>query len=219
MIKAYIDPASSRQFKKLLGEYEKKAGVKIEDAIVDLSFSTGRRLANTVPPFGLSKKTGDAFQGSIAAQVQRAWEGNRLGIYQGSTMEQVHKNARNSRGVVPKRLFRKGQWTGQEIPVAEREAYIRKMQHHAGRAKAGWIAAAEFAKRGKKLSGIPRWIREDVSSYGEAKTKRKGLSTEVDLKNKVRYVEGLQKTSMINKAIADGYRNGIRRMQRIISKL
>jgi hypothetical protein len=61
MVKMELDRRSLAQFKRTLKDYEKKTGIAIEDAVIEMAKSTGRRLAHTVPPYGLSSAVGKKF--------------------------------------------------------------------------------------------------------------------------------------------------------------
>ena len=227
MISASMDRGSVREFKRLLREYEKKTRTGIEEGIIEMSRSTARRLAHTVPPYGLTAKVGAKFMDSIGNQVDYAWYGASKGAFPSSSMEEAHAAARNRRGQVRMRKFRKFDGVNDNITVGEKEAYKRKKKKNAGIAKAGWIAAGELAisklsltKRGKtkKISGIPKWIRRHVSaSTGVSKTERKGMSTTVSLTNKVDYIQRLHKQSEQAKAIEQGRKNGIARLNHILN--
>jgi hypothetical protein len=226
MISASMDRGSVREFKRLLREYERKTGDAIEEGIIDMAKSTSRRLAHTVPPYGLSAPIGKKFEESISAQIDRAWYGANVGAYSGGSMEAVHAEARNKNGSVPKRKFRSFQKFDMRISVSEKEQYKRKKLRNAGIAKAGWVAAGEstigklsLTKSGKvkQLSGIAKWIRRHVKSkLGASKITRKGMSTTVDLTNRVDYIQRLHKQSEQDRAIEQGRRNGIARLRHIL---
>lgn len=222
MIKTELDRNALREFKRALKDYEKKTGISIEEGIVDMARSTSRRLAFTVAPFGLSSATGAKFMESIGNQVDYAWEGSKRGVYPSSSIEAAHQAARNNRGVVRMRKFRGKPVTNNNITVAQKEIYKRKVIKRAGMAKAAYIAAGELtiAKSGKfpKITGIPKWIREDVKSrLAASQTDRRGLSTSVFLTNKIDYIQKLHKPSQVAKAIKQGYNNAIKRMNHIVT--
>ncbi len=223
MISASLDSKSVREFKKALKDYQKATGLAIEEGVVEMSRSAAKRLASTVPPFGLSSAIGKKFMESLSNQVDYAWQGSKRDVYPSSSMEAAHQAARNSRGTVPMRKFRRKKITNENISVAAKEIYKRKVLKKAGMAKAAYIAAGEMTivKGGKngKISGIPKWIREDVkSSLADSKTKRNGMSTEVALTNKVNYISKLHKSSQVDKALKQGRANAVKRMQKIIEK-
>lgn len=226
MITASMDKASVREFKRALREYEKKMGVSIEDGVIEMAQSTCRRLAHTVPPFGLSSAVGRKFMDSIGAQVDRAWYGANVGAYKGGSMEAVHAEARNARGVVPKRQFRGFKKFTPRISVAEKEIYKRKAIKRAGIAKAAYLAAAQKIKalqsnkKGKPasiLSGVAKWVKEDIKSkLGASDTKRDGMSTTVAVTNLVDYIQKIHTGSQVEKALEQGRKNGTKRMRHIL---
>lgn len=227
MITTELDRQSMAEFKRALAQYEKKTGISIEDAIIEMAKSTGRRLAHTVPPYGLSPQVGRKFMESIGNQVDYAWFGSTRGVFPSNSMEAAHKAARNSRGQVVMRKLKETSERNNNISVADKEIYKRKIMRNAGIAKAGWVAAAEKSISGqsmtasgsiKKLSGIAKWIRRHVKDrLGEARITRRGISSSVDLTNNVSYISGLHKKSEIAKAIKQGYNNAIRRVNHIIN--
>jgi hypothetical protein len=226
MISASMDKGSVREFKRLLKEYAKKTGDSIEEGIIEMAKSTARRLAHTVPPYGTSSEIGKKFEESIGAQIDYAWYGASRGAFPSSSMEAAHAAARNNRGVVRMRKFRRFKDINENISVGQKEAYKRKKIKNAGIAKAGWVMAGEstigklsMTKGGKvkKLSGIGKWIRRHLkSNLGESRIKRDGMSTTVSLTNKVSYISRLHKQSEQDRAIEQGRRNGIARMNHIL---
>jgi hypothetical protein len=226
MISASMDKGSVREFKRLLKEYANKTGDSIEEGIIEMAKSTARRLAHTVPPYGTSPEIGKKFEESIGNQIDYAWYGASRGAFPSSSMEAAHAAARNSRGVVRMRKFRRFKEMNESISVGQKEAYKRNKVKNAGIAKAGWVAAGESTigklsrtKKGniKKLSGIGKWIRRHVKTkLGESKIKRDGMSTTVALTNKVSYIARLHKQSEQDRAIEQGRRNGIARMKHIL---
>lgn len=229
MVKVEIDQRSVRDFKKLLKQFERATGTAVEEGIIDMAKSTSRRLAHTVQPYGTSSNVGQKFTESVEAQIDRAWYGANVGAFNSSSMAAAHKDARNSKGVVPKRRFRTFKKFEMKISVSEKEQYKRQKVKNVGIAKAGWVAAGESTisilsktKSGKQkiLSGIAKWIRRHVkSSLGSSKTTRKGISTTVDLTNKVSYISKLQSQSDQNTAINQGRRNGIARIRHILNRI
>lgn len=221
-----MDRGSVREFKRLLREYEKKTGVAIEEGVIELAKSTSRRLAHTVPPYGLTQAVGKKFEESIASQIDRAWYGANVGAFKGATMGDAHAEARNKNGSVPKRKFRSFKKFDMRISVSEKEQYKRKKVRNAGIAKAGWVVAGEstiskssLTKTGKikKLSGIAKWISRHLKSkLGFSKITRNGMSTTVDLTNNVSYISRLHKQPDQDKAVEQGRKMGIRRMKHIL---
>jgi hypothetical protein len=226
MITASMDKASVREFKRALSEYEKKTGISIEDGVIEMAQSTCRRLAHTVPPFGLSSAVGKKFMESIGKQVDYAWAGSKRDVYPSSSMEAAHQAARNNGGTVRMRKFRGKKVTNENISVAAKEIYKRKAMKRAGIAKAAYLAAAQKIKalqsnkRGRPaniLSGVAKWVKEDVKAkLGESDTKRDGISTTVSVTNMVDYIQKIHKSSQVEKAIEQGRRNGTKRMRHIL---
>lgn len=217
MIRISIDPESRRAFRKMLKDYEKKTGTNTEDATIELARACGRQLAQKIPPFGLSASVGKKFEGSIAKQVDRAVKAGNVSAVSGSTAEQVHRNARDHRGQVPKGLRTKGRRKANPIPVGEKERLIKKKKEAAGTAKGAWIAAAT-ALTGKAISGVAKWISRHRKG-GRSSILRKGLNTEITLTNELPYIERLQTPAMVKAALRDGYRNALRRIEKIIQKV
>lgn len=221
-----MDKASVREFKRALREYEKKMGVSIEDGVIEMAQSTCRRLAHTVPPYGLSSAVGKKFMESISKQVDYAWQGSRRGVFPSSSMEAAHAAARNKNGQVRMRKFRQKKEVNENISVGEKDAYRRKVVKRAGIAKAAYLAAAQQIKalqsnkKGKKanfLSGVAKWVREDIKSkLGASDTKRDGMSTTVSVTNLVDYIQRLHKSSQVDKAIEQGRKNGTKRIRHIL---
>jgi len=219
MVKVELDKASKRDMERTLKEFSRLTGKGVEQGVREISKSSARRLAGTVQPYGLTEAKGRKFMQSIGAQIDRAWYGTNIGAFPAtSSMAHAHQNARNSRGVVPQRQFRKERgkkWLGL-ISVGEKEAYKRKQIKKAGRAKAAWIAAGEAMGVGK-ITGIAKWIREDVNpSHSMARLIGKGLKSEAVLTNETPYIRPLQKDSQVASALRDGLKNGYKRMQHII---
>lgn len=226
MISASMDRGSVREFKRLLREYEKRTGNGIEEGIIEMAKSTARRLAHTVPPYGTSAAVGKKFEESIGNQIDYAWYGASRGAFPSNSMESAHAAARNKNGVVRMRKFRRFRDINEDISVGEKEAYKRKKIKNAGIAKAGWVVAGEktisnigLTANGKvkMLSGIAKWIRRHVKSkLGSSVVTRRGMSTTVDLTNNVDYIQRLHKASEQAKAIEQGRKNGIARLNHIL---
>lgn len=226
MITASMDKASVREFKRALREYEKKMGVSIEDGVIEMAQSTCRRLAHTVPPFGLSSAVGKKFMDNIGKQVDWAWLASKRNLVPSSSMEAAHKAARNSRGVVRMRKLKGIKETNNNITVADKEIYKRRVVKRAGIAKAAYLAAAQKIKalqsnkKGKPasiLSGVAKWVKEDVKSkIGESDTKRDGMSTTVAVTNLVDYIQKIHTGSQVDKALEQGRRNGTKRLRHIL---
>jgi hypothetical protein len=226
MITASMDRASVREFKRALREYEKKTGVSIEDGVIEMAQSTCRRLAHTVPPFGLSSAVGKKFMENIGKQVDYAWAGSKRDVYPSSSMQAAHQAARNNRGVVRMKKFRGKPVTNENISVAQKEIYKRKAMKRAGIAKAAYLAAAQAIKslqsnrKGKPasiLSGVAKWVKEDIKArLGKSDTKRNGMSTTVSVTNLVDYIQKIHSGAQVDKALEQGRRNGTKRMRHIL---
>ena len=226
MITASMDKGSVREFKRALREYEKKMGVSIEDGVIEMAQSTCRRLAHTVPPYGLSSAVGKKFTDNIGKQVDYAWAGSKRGVFPASSMASAHQAARNSSGVVRMKKFRGKPVINDIISVAEKEIYKRKVVRRAGIAKAAYLAAAQKIKamrsgsKGKPaaiLSGVAKWVKEDVNAkLGSADTKRDGMGTIVSVTNLVDYIQKLHKSSQVDKALEQGRKNGTKRIRHIL---
>lgn len=219
MIRVSIDPSSSRIFRKVVTDFEKKVGRGVEESVVEvLGKSSGRQLAHKVPPWGLSAQAGKKFEGSVAKQANRAVNAANVGAVRGSTAEQAHASARDGRGQVPKGLRTRGKRVPHPIPVGEKERLIDKKQAAAGLAKGAWIAAANSLP-GKALSGIPRWISRHAGKNGSSNVTRKGISSEVELRNELGYIQRLQSGVMVKAALKMAYQNSLRQMERILNKI
>ena len=229
MIRMEIDLRTRREFVKAVKEFEKATGTSIEEGVIEMAKSTARQLAHTVQPYGTNKAKGDKFMENIGKQIDYAWMGSIRGAYPSSSMAEAHAAARNHRGVVRMRKFRRFKEWNENISVGQKEAYKRQKVKNAGIAKAGWITAGEstistmsMTKKGKVkiLSGIAQWIRRHIGpKVGSSKIERRGINTSVELTNKVSYIDKLQTKSEQNKAIVVGLRNGTKRLQHILKRL
>lgn len=222
-VKIEIDRASRRKMEETLEEFARVTGKTVEDGIDDIARSVGRKLADRVQPWGLTAAKGDKFKQSIGHQVDRAWIGTNLGAFPASReMEPAHKRARNGsrRGQVAQQIFRreKGKPWLKLISIEEREAYKKKAEGKAGRAKWAWIEAANDIG-GKKLSGIPEWIsRHSGSGYGSASKTGKGLNYTVTLHNRTPYMQRILPERTVAVTVVTGMKNGFTRIQKIIEK-
>jgi hypothetical protein len=219
MVKVELDKASKRQMEATLKEFSRLTGKGVEEGVREISKSSARRLAATVQPYGLTEAKGAKFMKSIGIQIDQAWYGTNMGAFPATNdMAKAHQNARNARGVVPKRQFRKekGKKWLNLISVGQKEAYKRKQIKKAGRAKAAWIAAGEAMGVGK-ITGIAKWIREDVSGgYAKSNMAGKGLKAEAVLTNETPYIRPLQTDRQVSSALAGGLKNGYKRLEYII---
>ena len=208
--------------RKLLKEFEKATGKGVERGIDEIAMSSARALASRVQPYGLTQQKGDKFMKNIAAQVTAAWFMVNLGLIPAtSSMRAAHYAARrNGKVKIPSGGFErkgKGRWLGL-ISETERDFYIAEQQAKAGRAKAAWVSAGESLGVGK-MSGVSRWIRRHVGSFGRSTRAGRMLRASVDLANDTPYLNGVQKDRDLQTALAQGRRNGIKRMKTIISKI
>ena len=229
MIRMEIDRRTRRQFERTLRQFRRATGVSVEEGIIEVAKSTARQLVHTVQPYGTDKAKGEKFMGNIGKQIDYAWMGSLRGAYPSSSMAEAHAAARNSRGVVRMRKFRRFAEWNNYISVGQKEEYKRKKVKNAGIAKAGWVVAGESTisatnrtrtGRVKKLSGIANWIRRHMKpSLGGSEIKRNGMGTFVDLINNVSYIEKLQTQSDVNKAIRVGLSRGMARLRKIIAAL
>ena len=213
--KVEIDVASRRKMQRVMEDFIKATGKTAEDGVEMIAFSSGRRLVNTVQPFGMKK--GKQFEESIRAQIEQTrWEVN-AGVTARAGIEQAHKRARRN-GRVRLRSVRSKTYKN-IISKEEVEPYIRKQQQKAGRAKAAWVTAVNKINK-SKMSGIPQWIARHVGSkYGDCQKSGKGMRHTVTLANSVPYMtDRLQKPRDIASAAADGLKNGYKRIQKIIDK-
>lgn len=219
-INVELDRESKRAMEATLQQFAKLTGKGVEDGVKEIALSSARRLAMTVQPYGVGSAKGAKFIESIGMQVDAAYLGTNLGAFPPTgSMAQAHRNARRN-GKVPYRQFRKEKgkpWLGL-ITQAEKEQYKRTVQRKAGRAKAGWVSAAEGLGVGK-MSGIAKWIRRHVpSGYGTHSLSGSGLKLEVTLDNKTPYLSAIQKDRDVQKALRDGLQNGFRRLQIVVEK-
>lgn len=229
MIRMEIDRRTRREFERTLRQFRRATGISVEEGIIEVAKSTARQLVHTVQPYGTDKAKGQKFMENIGKQIDYAWMGSLRGAYPSSSMAEAHAAARNSRGVVRMRKFRRFTEWNNYISVGQKEEYKRKKVKNAGIAKAGWVVAGESTisatnrtrtGRVKKLSGIANWIRRHMKpSLGGSEITRNGMGTFVDLINNVSYIEKLQTQSDVNKAIRVGLSRGMARLRKIIAAL
>jgi hypothetical protein len=217
MIKAHLDPQSVRMFKSRLQDYVEEAGKTYQEGIEQLGKACAKELAITVPPFGLSAKVGEKYKLSIAKQVNRAVSAANVQGVQGDA-SQVHKKFRNRRGQVPKDLVSRGQYKREPVSVRDKETQVRRKMDEAGTAKGAWIAAGEKINS-KKIGGVGKWVRRHATRNGSAKVKIKGMGSEIAMTNSISYVQNLQKTGYVEKALKRGYLRAFRHMTIMVKKL
>lgn len=216
MISATITPKAAANFKRLVDEYQLKVGKTERELMIDLAKSQARALASKIQPYGLSAKLGKKFEMSIQKQVFRAVLASN--IAGGSeTAEQAHQNRRNEKGQVRTGYAVKGQFKRAPIEQSSVIALVRKKMKNAGLAKAAWIAAAETID-GKKLSGIPKWLREDAKR-GSSRVSQEKSSTVIFLKNPITYISALLSDTDVNKALSTAYNKNLKRMQSALNKV
>lgn len=212
---------NERQFKRMLEEYARKSGKEVAVGIKEVALSSARELTKKVQPYGITSAKGEKFIQNIGRQVDQVYIGVNLGAYPATNdIESAHRDARRN-GVVRPRKFRKQQgqpWLGL-IKQSEKEIYKRKQQAKAGRAKGAWVEAGN-SLRIAKLSGIPKWISRNASAgYGGSDVIGTGWKTTIMLWNRTPYLRRIQKDSAVQRALADGRKNGFRRLEKILQKL
>jgi hypothetical protein len=214
---------TKRRMKSAVEEFARRTGKAAEDGINEIAMSGGKRLAHTVQPFGISAAKGEKFKKSIGNQVDQVFFGVNMGAYPATgDIKAAHYAQRvggsGRKGSVKFRQFRKerGQKWLDLISVGEKEAYKRKEQAKAGRAKGAWVAATNDIG-GKKLSGVAAWIaRHDKSRTGTGKKTGDGLKYKASLENKTPYITHIQPDKAVATAIAFGLKNGMKRIQKVI---
>lgn len=214
-VKIQIDPASRRMMEETLIAFANATGKSVEEGINMMAYSSGRRLVNTVQPFGLKK--GDFFIQNIRRQIEQVrWEVN-AGVVSSTNIQSAHNRARRH-GKVRLRSIQSKDYEN-KITLAEVEPYIRRQQAKAGRVKAAWVSAVESVGKAK-MSGIPQWIRRHVPSpYGTSTKTGEGLKYSVTLENSTPYLKPrLQSKINIAYAVKDGLQNGMKRIKKITEK-
>jgi hypothetical protein len=223
MISFSLDPASVRETKRTIREFERKVGQKADESLVDIGREASRQAAQKVPPFGLSEKTGQKFKQSIAKQVNRAVTNANVTGKSGDAAK-VHSEARDRKGQVPRELKVSGQYKREPVEVADKERVIDKRQAAAGIAKGAWIHAGTLLGRkfvtvtGRKRMAVGRWILRHLSK-GKASIARLGMNTEVTLTNTVAWIQKLQSDAMLNAAVRAAFRGKQREMQKQLDQI
>jgi len=216
MISATITPKAAGLFKRQIAEYERKIGKTERDAMIDLGKLSSKELAIRVQPFGVSAKVGKKFEASIQAQVHRAIK--NANISGGSqNASQAHQSRRNSRGQVSRALTTGGQFRRSPIELADRFELAKQKSLNAGLSKGAWIDAGESLD-GKKISGIPKWIRRHVKN-GTSKIDQTASGIVIYLTNQITFIVSAMSDSDINKALTTAYRKNIKRMQTALNKV
>lgn len=210
--KIEIDRASRKEMEKIISKFVRIVGKTAEEGIIEIAKSAGRRLVNTVQPFGLTSAKGDKFKKSIAKQVNRSVRNANVTGMSGSA-ESVHRANRDSKGQVPKSLRTDGQFKRAPVPVVDTDAQIRKAQAKAGRAKGAWVEAAN-SLGGTSLKNIPVWISSnDSGGFGSSLKKGKGLRFQCSMMNRTPYLTRIQTQKSIAQSVTFGLKQGMKRMQ------
>jgi hypothetical protein len=217
MISATITPKAAALFKRQIAEYERKIGKTERDAMIDLGKSSSKELAIKVQPFGVSGKAGKKYEGSIRKQVHRALM--NANIYGGSeSASEAHQSRRNSRGQISNMLPSRGfKFKRKPIDLDERYQLAKKKALNAGLSKGAWIDAGESLD-GKKISGIPKWIRRHVK-HGSSKIDQTTSGIVIYLTNQISFIVSAMSDSDIKMALTTAYRKNIKRMQTALNKV
>ena len=213
MIRATISPESRRQFLRDVDAFRKATGKSVEDIVDMIAVSGGRALAQKTLPVGFKargKGSGESFETSIRAQVYRSLKRNLPIVRDGVSVPSVHKKERGSTGAVPRMPT---DARNKRIPLPsdavrnEAVSHVRKMQHRAGLAKAGWLTAA--AELGiLRRSKVPAWIARHVGkARGTATRHGRGITGySVTLHNQVAHINSrLLPSRMIAQALKQAY--------------
>jgi hypothetical protein len=223
MISFSLDPASVRETKRILREYERKVGQTKDDSVIDIGREASRQAAQKVPPFGLSENIGNKFKKSIAKQVNRAVKNANVTGKAGDAAK-VHAAARDGKGQVPRGLRDKGQYKREPVEIGDKERVIDKRQAAAGIAKGAWIHAGTLLGRktaavtGRRRQAVGQWIMRHLKR-GQATITRMGMNTTVTLTNTVSWVQKLQSEAMINAAVRAAFRGKQKEMQRQLDQI
>lgn len=211
-----IDKETMRKFRKVIEGFVDNTSKTAEDAIAIIAYSSGRRLVNTVHPFGLKK--GNQQIGNIGRQIEQTFYFVNAGVLPKSSLDAAHNRERRRGKVRLKR--QKGTNRYQEIiSIGEMNAFKRKQQAKAGRAKAAWVSAVEKIGT-QKMSGIPAYIRRHVPSrFGTCQKTGKGMQHRIELANWTPYLDThLQNGKDMLLAAEEGLRNGLNRIKKIWDK-
>ena len=214
-IKIQFDAAAIAKFERTLIEFAEATGKTAEDGMKRIAKASCKRLASTVQPYGLKGgEKMDKFEKSIGFQVDRAWFGTNLGAFPATNnMKDAHYAARRD-GVVPSRLFRKEKgkpWLAL-IPASERETYKKTAVAKAFRAKAAWVKIANDLGK-PKMSGVSVKITRHLpAARGSYTISGTGIQTAITISNDVTYIKKIQYTEDVQKAAAEGMKNGLKWM-------
>lgn len=214
--KIEFDRASRRKVEKVMESFASRMGHSAEEAIGIIAFSAGRRLVNTVQPFGLKK--GEQQMENIGRQIDQTRYFVNAGVVAGTGIESAHNSQRKMGRV----RLRSQKGTGRyedKITESEAERYATKQKAKAGRAKAAWVTAVDAIGK-SSMRGMPAWIGRHVgSSYGAAVKSGKGMKHTIRLQNKTPYMTSrLQKPQALQAAAIAGLKNGLNRVQTIVRK-
>jgi len=103
------------------------------------------------------------------------------------------------------------------IELADRFELAKQKSINAGISKGAWINAGESLD-GKKISGIPKWIRRHVKR-GSSKIDQTASGIVIYLTNQITFIVSAMSDSDINKALTTAYRKNIKRMQTALNKV
>jgi hypothetical protein len=213
-----IDQESRRKMEKTLLDFSKMVNRSVEEGIKDIARSSVRRLIHTVRPYGTKENIGTLFKKNIAAEIEYVFFGTNHGwLPKASSMKGAHEAQRRN-GNVKMRRIRSGGRYEELISIGEREAYIHRKQANAGIAKGAWLEAGNDIG-GPKVSKMGKWIsRHATKGNGKAIPSGDGLNFNIELQNNVPYIDDIQTEYDLEKAAADGMKNGLNRMIKIIKK-
>jgi hypothetical protein len=223
MIRISIDRSSMAATRRLIREYERKVGREAGDSVIAIAREASRQAAQKCPPFGLTQKTGDKFQKSIAKQVARAVRNAEVTGQQGAAAA-IHASKRDSKGRVPKGLKTDGNLRRAPVAVRDRESHIDKKQANAGMVKGAWIHAGHLLGRvtspiaGRRRAIVGRWILRHMSN-GKAEINRRGINTVVTLTNTIRWASKVQTQSMLKSAVNAAFKGVEKEMQRVLDAI
>jgi hypothetical protein len=216
MISATITPSSAANFKKAIADYERQIGASKRDIMIDLAKISSKELAIRVQPFGISAKVGSRFEGSIRKQVHRSIK--NANIYGGSqNAVEAHQSRRNAKGQISSRLPTQGQYKRTPIDLSDRFELAKKKSLNAGLSKGAWIDAGQSLD-GKKISGVPKWIKRHIKN-GSSQIEKVRSGFVIYLTNSISFISSAMPSSDITIALNTAYRKNLKRMQITLSKI
>ncbi len=204
-----IDPASERQFRRMMQLYVRAKGTDINSAVKNLAQGIGFGLMRKTQPYGASAATGKKFEKSIGIQVYKG-----AARTPGATVREAHTKSRNSRGRVLGKFYRvKG---APNFEAKGGPEWEKKKKANAGMLKAAWVVAAEKIPGNFGKRRIPKYISRHLNnkSYGMATIRGKGLSTDIDLTNTLNY--STNRNTDIDGGIKEGYKAVIFQVKNLI---